>query len=105
MHTNSWEYPNLFFTACPIEDSNYRMIDGICIFYEQGKKPYEFARRNCEDKFQGNRRLNEPRSLDTFKKVRKTGVDISPDSNPWIGINYSSEKEVVSSFDYYSLAK
>ena len=96
MHTNIWEYPDLFFIDCPIEDSRYRsryqMIDGICVFYEKSRLKYEAAKSNCESKFNGNGRLYEPRSLATLKKVRKTGLDNYFGLCPYIGINDISEE-------------
>lgn len=82
----------LFLIVCPIEDSKYRLIDGICFFYESTRLNYDTAKANCETKFDGNGRLYEPRSLDTMKKVRETGVANDLGNFPWIGINDISEE-------------
>ena len=90
---------------CPLENSNFRLIHGRCIYFESQQMDYGTARSNCKTKvsgFDGN--LFAPANVFISEKVHKTAMEVFgdlPKSNNlykgefwlnnghrvWIGVN------------------
>ena len=72
---------------CP-SGSKYKVIEGICIYFETQKLNFAKASANCKTKFgNGNGgRLFEPKSLHMNQLVYEASVDVGF-SPRWIGVN------------------
>ena len=72
---------------CPVEKSGYRLIEGICYFFETTHKNYEAAKENCENKLNGMGKMFEPKTLAINEKIHKIAVDDFQNNYYWVGVN------------------
>ena len=72
---------------CPTEKAGYRLIEGICYFFETANKNYEAAKENCKRKFNGMGKIFEPKTLAINEKIHKIAVDDFAKYWYWVGVN------------------
>ena len=84
----------------PVDNANYRIIHGRCIYFESQKLNYQSARTNCRTKVSG--KLFEPTNYSENEKVHQAAMEVFGDlpttlvknvlwlnegSRIWIGVN------------------
>ena len=77
-----------FSEKCPDDDTNYALIEGVCYFFEKGKKWHSMAKENCNNHIVNGTRghLFEPRSLETNDLVFYNFTNIHGNQNIYIGL-------------------
>ena len=71
---------------CASNESNYRMINNKCSYYETSKYSYEDAKQKCDERFNNRGRLLEPKSWNENEVAYKIGKSFG--NYHWrIGIN------------------
>jgi len=83
---------------CAAEETNYRMVNGKCVYYETSHYNYEDAKQKCEARFNNNGRLYEPKTWSENEHAQKVGRAVK-DRNWKIGIN---DKQTEGQFVYES---
>ena len=80
---------SLFLDQCPDDDTNYALIEGVCYYFEKGKKWHSMAQENCNNHIvNGTRgRLFEPRSLATNDLVFSNFTSVHGNQHIFIGID------------------
>jgi hypothetical protein len=59
----------------------------VCLYYELTKLNFDYAIRNCHNKFQATGRLFEPKTVAINSKAHKIGLDnVSGFYHSWIGV-------------------
>ena len=76
----------LYRLKCATNETNYRMINNKCVFYEKTGYTYEVANQKCEERFNNNGRLFEPKSWNENEIAYKIGKSLG-DKNWQICIN------------------
>ena len=79
-------YNNNYTLKCVAEESNYRMINNKCVYYETTKYNYEDAKNKCEERFNNTGRLFEPKSWNENDIAFKIGKLLGQ-TNWRVGIN------------------
>ena len=70
---------------CPIDDSNFKLIDNQCFYFSKVGMLQTTAEENCKEKMgpYGGGRLFEPKSLTKNFKVAEIANDVFGPSHPW----------------------
>ena len=84
----------LYPEKCPDDDANYALIEGVCYFFDKGKKWHSMAQENCNNHIvNGARgRLFEPRSLATNDLVFYNFTSIHGNQSIYIGLDAHAHK-------------
>ena len=61
--------------SCPTENSNYRVVDNLCYYFNTTYKNYDTQKQFCKTLFSGNGRLFEPKDLATYNKLYQVAKD------------------------------
>ena len=75
----------LYRLKCATNETNYRMINNKCVYYETSEYNYEDANQKCRERFVNNGRLFEPKSWNENEIAYKIGKSLG-DKNWQIGI-------------------
>ena len=82
----------LYRLKCATNETNYRMINNKCVYYETSEYNHEDANQKCRERFVNNGRLFEPKSWNENEIAYKIGKSLG-DKNWQIGINENGDDE------------
>ena len=57
--------------SCPTSDPKYHIVDGVCLYYELTKLNFDYAIRNCHNKFQATGSSLSPKLSPLTAKLTK----------------------------------
>ena len=77
---------DIYRQKCTVNETNYRMINNKCVYYESSIYNYEDAKQNCEARFNNNGRLFEPKTWNENEVAFKIGKQSFGTPNWWVGI-------------------
>ena len=82
----------LYRLKCAANETNYRMINNKCVYYETSEYNYEDANQKCRERFVNNGRLFEPKNWNENEIAYKIGKSLG-DKNWQIGINEEGDDD------------